>query len=151
MIGLRKLAMYSLIVMAGAFLAMQLVPVDRSNPPVEVEIDAPAEVLEVLRQSCYDCHSHHTEWPWHARIAPVSWLVAHDAREGREHLNFSTWNRYDARDRTDAIEEIWEEVEEGEMPLWYYLPVHPDARLTTEDRTTLRRWAESVERESGRH
>ena len=33
------------------------------------------------------------------------------------------------------------EVEEGEMPLWYYLPLHPKARLSDGDKETLLAWA----------
>jgi hypothetical protein len=122
-------------------LALQAVPVDRSNPPVEQTVDAPPEVLAVLRRSCFDCHSHETRWPWYSRVAPASWLVAHDVAEARDHLNFSTWNRYSPRDRADFVEEAWEEVSQGEMPLWYYLPAHPSARLSEADRALIRGWA----------
>jgi hypothetical protein len=124
---------------------IQFIPVDRSNPPVEQDITAPENIKSVLRQSCYDCHSNETNWPWYSQIAPVSWLVAHDVSEGREHLNFSTWNVLDSREQTKAIDEIWEEVEKGEMPLWYYLPLHPEAKLTEQDLSVLREWNLSSE------
>ncbi len=120
---------------------IQLIPVERSNPAVEEEIQAPVVVQGILERACYDCHSHATRWPWYARVAPVSWLVAHDVDEGREHLNFSTWNRYDAKERAEKVEEIWEEVEEGEMPLWFYLPLHPEAELSESDHAALKAWA----------
>ena len=132
-------------VLLGALLAIQFVPVDRSNPPVQLEVQAPIAVREVLERSCFDCHSNRTRWPWYSRIAPVSWLVAHDVEEGREHLNFSEWNRLDESERREAREEVWEEVEEGEMPLWFYVPLHPEARLSPEDRTLLRRWATALD------
>jgi hypothetical protein len=128
------------LAVVAALLLIQLVPVDRENPPVTSEVAAPEPVRAVLRRSCYDCHSHETRWPWYARVAPVSWLVAHDVHEGREHLNFSTWDRYDAKKRRELREEAWEEVDEGEMPLWFYLPLHPDARLSDADRAALRAW-----------
>jgi hypothetical protein len=130
-------------VLAGlvALLALaQFVPVSRTNPPVEQEVDAPPEVRAVLERSCYDCHSHETRWPWYAWIAPVSWLLAHDVAEAREHLNFSTWGRYDAGERAENLEEIAEMVEEGEMPPWFYLPLHPDARLSPADLATVTAW-----------
>jgi hypothetical protein len=74
-------------------------------------------------------------------VAPASWLLARDVTEAREHLNFSTWNRYDAEERREKLEEAWEEVEEGDMPLWFYVPLHPEARLDEADKETLRRWA----------
>jgi hypothetical protein len=130
-------ALGALVLLAG----MQLVPLDRSNPRVELEVPAPPEVREVLRRSCYDCHSNETKWPWYSRIAPVSWLVAYDVHEAREHLNFSTWNRYDGGKRRDHLKEAWEEVDEGDMPLWIYPPLHPEARLSARDRALIREWA----------
>lgn len=123
---------------------IQLIPVTMSNPPVEEEILATAEVKTILKRACYDCHSHETVWPGYSRVAPVSWLLAWDVAEGREELNFSAWNRYGEKKRNKMIKEIWEEVEEGEMPPWFYLPLHPDARLSDQDREVLRAWAATV-------
>lgn len=132
----RTLLVLLIIVVLG-----QLVPVNRANPELEGEVPAPAEVRTILRRSCYDCHSHESRWPWYGYIAPVSWLMAYDIDHAREHLNFSTWNRYDAEERSEKLEELWEEVEEGEMPLWYYLPLHPEARLDESQKELLRAWA----------
>ena len=123
------------------FVAIQLAPVERSNPPVVADFDGPPEVKTVLKESCYDCHSHEVRWPWYGRVAPASWLVAHDVEEAREHLNFSAWGTYDAKKRAKMIEDVWEEVEDGEMPLGKYLLLHSDARLTDQDRAILKRWA----------
>jgi hypothetical protein len=125
------------------FLGAQLIPVERSNPPVEQEIDAPQDVKAILKQSCYDCHSHETVWPWYSRVAPASWLVAYDVHEARKHLDFSAWNRYDAKKRAKKLDGIHEEVEEGDMPLWYYLLMHSDARLSPEQKSRLLQWAQT--------
>lgn len=123
-----------------ALLAAQLVPVSRDNPPVQLEVPAPRGVREVLERACYDCHSHETTWPWYAYIAPVSWLVVHDVHDARRHLDLSAWGRYDREEQKEKLEEVWEEVERGEMPLWYYLPLHPEARLSDRDKALLRAW-----------
>lgn len=138
---MRRVLKWSAVLLATAFVLIQFVPVDRTNPPVESEVPASAEVREVLRRACYDCHSNETIWPWYSRVAPISWLVARDVHEGREHLNFSTWNRLSTQDQVEAMHESWEEVDEGAMPLWFYLPPHPEARLSERDRELLRRWA----------
>src|SRR5689334_23582497 len=80
----------------GLLLA-QLIPVDRRNPPVQAEVQASAEARVLLRRACYDCHSNETVWPWYARVAPVSWVVVHDVRRGRDVVNFSTWTLYHPR------------------------------------------------------
>ena len=123
---------------------IQLVPVERSNPPVEADFDGPVEVAAVLRTSCYDCHSNETRWPWYSRVAPASWLVAHDVEEARGRMNFSLWGAYDPRRQEKLAGEIWEEVEEGEMPLRKYLLAHPEARLSNAARETLREWSHGV-------
>ena len=121
-------------------LAIQLIPADRENPPSVETSAAPPAVEQILRRSCFDCHSYETQWPWYAYIAPASWLVAYDVHEARDHLNFSTWQLYDEDERIDNLEEMWEEIEEGNIPLWYYLPLHPEANLDDRERRLLHEW-----------
>src|SRR5438874_1058331 len=85
---------WSAIALGTVLVAIQLVPVERTNPSATKPIEAPAEVTAVLRRSCYDCHSNETRWPWYAYVAPVSWLVADDVKDGRAKLNFSSWGDY---------------------------------------------------------
>ncbi len=130
-------------VLAGVgilLLGAQLVRPAADNPPVADDVAAPPPVDGILRRACYDCHSNETSWPWYASMAPLSWLVAHDVREGREEVNFSTWNAYDARARRKKLAKSAAEVSEGKMPPWYYLLVHPEARLGEAERTALRAW-----------
>lgn len=111
----------------AVLLLIQVVPFgDRTNPPVTQEPawDSP-RTRELAKRACFDCHSNETVWPWYSYVAPVSWLVLHDVEEGREHLNFSEFDR----PQKDAHEAA-EQVEMGEMPLPIYLPTHPEARLT---------------------
>ena len=122
-------------VLASLVLAMQLVPAEGlgSNPPVtgEPAWDSP-RTRELFARSCADCHSNRTRWPWYSRLAPFSWLVASDVRNGRRHLNASEWDR-PQKHADDAAEE----VREGEMPLRSYLAAHPEARLSDAERAEL--------------
>jgi len=127
--------------LAVAAIAIQFVPVDRTNPPVEGEVPATAEVRSILRRACYDCHSNETVWLWYSYVAPMSWLIARDVREGRDALNFSTWNQLDAIDQAKGLRESWKETEEGEMPPWFYVPLHWSASLSGQDRAALHAWA----------
>jgi len=140
----RRALRNALIVALVVFIAIQFVPVDLANPPIEHDIDAPPAVAAILRRSCYDCHSHEARLPWYSKVAPASWLLAKDMREGRDELNFSTWNRYDERRRTHKLQEIVEMTAEGEMPLWFYLPLHPSAKLTDADLAVLANWVALV-------
>jgi hypothetical protein len=137
----RKLKV-GLIVAALAAVLIQLIPSHRDNPPVETEVAAPAPVRAILRRACYDCHSNETTWPGYARVAPVSWLIERDVREGRREVNFSTWNRNDTRRRARKWKEIREQIEKKEMPPWIYTAVHGEARLSESDRRALLDWAE---------
>ncbi len=123
-----------------AFIGIQFIPVERSNPTVTGEIDAPAPVKEILMRSCYDCHSNETVWPWYSYIAPMSWLLASDVEEGRAELNFSEWKSYDEKKNLKKLKEMREEVEEGEMPQWYYLIMHRNAELSEADKSALYDW-----------
>ena len=123
------------------FVVIQFIPVNRDNPEIIGEIEAPADVMSILQRSCYDCHSNETIWPWYSYVAPASWLVARDVHEGREELNFSEWTSYSEKQKRHKRKECGEEVEEGEMPLWFYTPLHPEAELLPEDVETLLRWS----------
>jgi heme-binding protein len=122
-------------------LAIQLVPVSRTNPPVTAPVTAPPEVQALLRRACFDCHSHETTWPAQAYVAPFSWLVAHDVTEGRAELNFSAWDRVD---RAKMAKKLPEEVAEGEMPPWRYVLAHPSARLSDAERKTISDWGRGL-------
>ena len=130
--------LFGLVVVIGA--AAQFIPVARPNPPVTGDIPAPPEIKALLRNACYDCHSHETVWPWYSRVAPASWLVAHDVKEGREHLNFSTWSDYQPMKQAVLLAGAAEEIEEGEMPLRPYAWMHPKARLTDKQEEQLATW-----------
>jgi hypothetical protein len=138
---MKKKIFVIILLLLVAFGVIQFIPIDRSNPPVEAEIPAPLEVKTVLRSACYDCHSNETTWPWYSYVAPISWLVAHDVHEGRNELNFSTWNRYSTKQQVEKLKETLEEIEEGEMPPWFYMAVHRDIELSGRDREVLKTWA----------
>lgn len=135
-------------VFAGLFLLAQFIRPNQKNPAVDAAVDfqnvanPPAEVMTILKNACYDCHSFETKYPWYARIAPVSWWLADHVQEGREHLNFSTFGQLAAGDRAETLGEAAEEVQEGEMPLSSYtwLGLHPEANLSDAQRNTLVQW-----------
>jgi hypothetical protein len=130
--------------LVGAVALIQLVPVDRENPPVWTPIPAPPEVEEILRSSCFDCHSNETRWPWYGYVAPISWLISQDISEGRYALNFSEWDDYDEEEQLDLIERVSEEVLEERMPPQSYLLLHGEARLRRDEIDRLILWAQEA-------
>lgn len=124
----------------GILALIQIVRPPRENPPVAADLQAPPEVESLLRRACYDCHSNETRWPWYSHVAPVSWLVSHDVQAGRKELDFSSWGTLSPEEQGEQRGEIAESIAEGDMPPWYYLPMHPDARLSASDRSLLDTW-----------
>ena len=97
--------------------------------------DAPwpdGQARELATAACYDCHSNQTRWPPQSYVAPFSWLVTRDVEQGREELNFSTWDEDDG-EADDAAEA----VADGTMPPRRYALVHPDAALSEVERRVL--------------
>jgi hypothetical protein len=121
--------------------AIQFVPITRVNPTERSEAPRPPEVQALLQRACFDCHSNETRWPWYSYIAPVSFLIARDVREGRRELNFSVWNQYNGGRKARKFKEIVEQVEKKKMPQWYYVVVHPEAKLSDAERETIMNWA----------
>ncbi len=123
--------------------AAQLVRPDSSNPPVnrarslwgDRRVDP--RVAKLLRRACANCHSHETEWPWYSKISPASWIIVRDVRHGQAKLNFSEWSG-----TPNQLEEIYEAVEKNDMPPVDYRLMHPEARLSNDDREILKAWAE---------
>ena len=136
---MKKLRVLVLLVAVTA-VAIQFIPVTRTNPPVTGDIPAPPEIKTLLRNACYDCHSHETVWPWYSRVAPVSWLVASDVKEGREHLNLSMWSDYKPMKQNVLLAGAAEEIEKGEMPPLPYTWMHPNARLADAQKEQLTAW-----------
>jgi hypothetical protein len=59
-------------------------------------------------------------------------------------LNFSDWQNYDTKKKDHKLEELIEEVKEGEMPLKEYTWTHGDAKLTQEQINALVSWAKDA-------
>jgi len=129
-----------LLVGAGIVFALliQLIPIDRTNPPVvtQVQWDSP-QTQALFKRACADCHSNETVWPWYSYVAPVSWLVAHDVSEGRGRLNVSDLGSMDPNRLDHTIQEVSRVIERGSMPKSIYLPTHPEARLTQAELSAL--------------
>jgi hypothetical protein len=140
-----------LLVLAVLILLAQFVRPTRTNPPIDPanELRAPAHVQQVLDRSCNDCHSSRTTWPWYSNVTPVNWYLVDHIKEGRHELNFSEFKTYRAKKQHKKMEEVCEQVEEGEMPLREYVWLHPEARLSEQDKQTLCAWSKSAAALSG--
>ncbi len=133
----RLLLWFMGIVFVG-FLGLQLARPELHNPPVTAEIQAPEEVRQVLRNSCYSCHSNETKLPWFDQVVPAYWIVSHDVKEARRHLNFSEIGKLPAAQQKGELFEAVNQIQMGAMPLPSYLRVHPHAAVSPESLAVLR-------------
>ena len=107
------------------------------------EIQVPDSIMKILKNSCFDCHSNHTNYPWYAHTNPVYWWLNHHITEGKRELNFTEFANYTLKQKDKKLAEIAKQVEESEMPLPSYTLVHTDAKLTDQQIKALVTWAKT--------
>lgn len=143
---MKKLLKITAICLVAAFLLIQFFRPDFTNPPVnqaetlEAATAVPENVREILKRSCYDCHSNETIYPWYSKIQPSAWFLDGHIHDGRSELNFSAWNTYDTRRKRRKLDEICEETKSAAMPLPSYLWVHWGAQVSEEEIKILCEW-----------
>lgn len=144
---MKKYLKWSAIVLALIFVGIQFIRPARMNPPIDeaetiqAKLNVPPEIDSILARSCNDCHSNRTDWVWYSNVAPASWFMAYHVEEGRIELNFSEWGKLSPGRASRKLEEICEQVNAGEMPIWNYVLLHPSAHLTDADKKALCDWA----------
>jgi hypothetical protein len=113
---------------------MQFIPQARTNPPVTREVRWAAPATRALAQrACFDCHSNTTTWPWYSHVAPASFLVINHVNDGRRRLDFSEWDR----PQRVTLANVEDAVTLGQMPIWNYVLVHPQAKLSAAETSQL--------------
>lgn len=143
------------LVLVIVFIAVQFYRPDRTTAPVvqaetlEATTQVPENVAQILKRSCNDCHTNQTIYPWYSDVAPFSWLLANHINEGRQKLNFSVWNTYNASKKQRKLDEVCDQVIGGEMPYNQYLWMHSDAKLSDEDKRLLCDWTKTEKEKIG--
>lgn len=140
-----------LLSIAIVFVAIQFVRPGRNDGDIDganfisKKYVVPENVHAILKQSCFDCHSNKTNYPWYANIQPVGWWLQYShINDGKRHLNFSEFASYSEKRAKKKIEEIAEEIREGGMPLGTYTFLHHDAVLSQEQAKAVIDWAEGL-------
>ncbi|MBI5471964.1 MAG: heme-binding domain-containing protein [Ignavibacteriae bacterium] len=147
---MKKILLTILFVLIGAFLIIQLIRPEKnlakvpSPHDIATALPVPRNIKAVLQNSCYDCHSNNTRYPWYAEVQPIGWFLHDDVIHGKERLNFSEFSRYRLRTQFIKLQQIATEVEDEEMPLPSYLMIHTDAQLSSEQRDHIVAWANAM-------
>lgn len=102
------------------------------------------EIKNILKTSCYDCHSNNTHYPWYAKIQPVAWWLYDHVQEGKHHANYDEFGTLTAARQYHILEESIHEVKEGVMPLKSYLIIHTNSRLTDIQKQAFMNWCQSI-------
>jgi hypothetical protein len=104
----------------------------------------PSNVYARFKNSCFDCHSNNTTYPWYSNVQPIGWILARDIENGKAMLNFGEFGSLSSRRRVSKLRDVENRIKDGTMPLPGYLLMHPSARPTEEDKTVLIDWIEAT-------
>jgi hypothetical protein len=138
----KKIAILLIIVLIG----IQFVPTtyNISDEVFETDFtkiyDAPQNIKNLLKTSCYDCHSNNTNYPWYSKVQPGAWFMENHINEGKEELNFNTYGEYSRRRKKSKLKSIISQIKDDEMPITSYILIHRDAKISKEDKTIITKW-----------
>ena len=142
-------AKWMVIGLIAVLALIQFIQPSRTNPPViasrslEAHVQVPAQVQEILKRSCYDCHSSATVWPWYSHVAPVSWYVAHDVNTARGHINFQDWEaQVNPKEGKEHLGLICKLVRNGNMPPADYRLMHEGTELSPAEVSEVCAWSQ---------
>lgn len=144
-----------LVALVVFLVLIQIFQPRRTNPPtlpsrsLAAHVRVPEDVHSSLIQSCGDCHSNQTHWPWYSHVAPLSWVITDDVNEGRRHMNFEDWEaQEDPKQANDRLVDICEEIKKQGMPPFSYRLVHKDIRLKPQEIASICSWSQAFQANS---
>lgn len=139
-----------LIVLLVILVAIQFIHPKKNQSPGEQPnaiakaYPVPQEVTDILKVSCYDCHSNNTSYPWYNNIQPVAWWLNNHVNGGKKEMNFDEFATYTPKRAHRKLDELIDQVKEGEMPLNSYTWMHKKAVLSAAQKKTLINWAQTT-------
>ncbi|MEJ6981251.1 heme-binding domain-containing protein [Pedobacter sp. P351] len=140
-----------LLTASAVFIIMQFFQPEKNNNEritgndISRVYQVPVNVNAILRNSCYDCHSDSTRYPWYASIQPFAWWMNEHIKEGKSELNFNEFGTYSSRRQKSKIRAIEESVEDGSMPLASYTLIHQSAKLSKDEKRIIKEWLAEIE------
>lgn len=146
--SIRKILLFGLII----FLLMQLYQPDRNSDNGQVlsrhiskVYPMPQNVSAIFQESCYDCHSNNTHYPWYSYMQPVRLWMEQHIMDGKKDLNFSEFGNYSKRKQESKFKSMIKQVQSGEMPLDSYTMIHKNAKLSDEKKKVLIGWIKKIQ------
>ena len=144
---MKKIIKKILIIGSVIFLLIQLYQPAR-NLAYEQDLTAnftkvytvPKNIETILRNSCYDCHSNNTNYPWYSYIQPARMLMESHIKKGKKDLNFNEWGNYSSRKQNNKLDRIAKQIKSNEMPLSSYTMIHKNATLSATQKKEVLDW-----------
>ncbi|MDB5281757.1 MAG: cytochrome, partial [Bacteroidota bacterium] len=104
----------------------------------------PDSVQQILKTSCYDCHSNLTVYPWYSKIQPVDWWLTEHINDGKRGLNFNEFSSYTVAKQYKRFKDIADLVEKKDMPLSSYTFIHRYAILSDGQIDEVKQWTNAM-------
>jgi len=146
---MRRVLKIVAILLVVLVVGIQAIRPARTNPPIDesqtinAKTQMSSDVAAIFDRSCRDCHTNKTVWPWYTNVAPLSWWLSNHVNDGRRSLNMSEWGKLPNDRQERKLRQICDEVQDANMPLSSYTPMHPAAKLSDQDKKTLCDWTET--------
>ncbi|WP_291728302.1 heme-binding domain-containing protein [Bernardetia sp.] len=116
-----------------------------NTPTVFVKLYSPSlQVQNLLKNSCNDCHSNYTEYPWYNRLQPIRYFLENHIKKGKSELNFDEFDTYSDRKKRNKLNAIIGQVERDQMPLVSYSFIHKESKLSATERKLLVSYFDSL-------
>ena len=106
--------------------------------------NVPDSINRIFANSCYDCHSNNTRYPWYSYIQPARFFMERHIRNGKRDLNFSEFGNYSKRRQESKLESISKQVKSGKMPLASYTWLHKNSKLTPQQKEMIATWIDTT-------
>ena len=134
----------------AVFMAIQFIQPARNTSgqvlPTDISkvVSIPENVLSLLHEACYDCHSNNTNYPWYTNVQPIGWILTSHISDGKKELNFSEFGSYTNRRQQSKLKAIASQIRDDEMPLYSYTIIHKKARLSKAEKALIIDWAQAT-------
>lgn len=103
------------------------------------------KVRPIMEHSCFDCHSSYTNYPWYHSLPVLKGMIDEDIADARDHLDLSDDFPFAGRENLlGLLEEIKEEIGNGDMPPFGYRLTHWGRLVENEERDSLFNWIDST-------
>src|SRR5690606_26519264 len=108
-----------------------------SENAITQHYDVPENIQNILKTSCYDCHSNYTNYHWYNKIQPINWWLADHINEGKEELNLDEFNAYSTKKKLHKLDEVIETIKDNEIPLKSYTHTHSNSKVSDKDKNEI--------------